>query len=105
MALIEAHEVGGTCLNRGCIPSKALIANADMVRQIKRAQLFGIQVGDVTIDYAQMVAKKDEIVTNLRKNVEGLIATNGITLLRGYGRFISPREIKITGKRSRDHLR
>ncbi len=97
VALIEAKEVGGTCLNRGCIPSKALIANAEAFQNIQHAELFGINVQGVTIDYDKMVQQKDKTVGNLRKGVETLISTNGIHLFRGYARFISPREIKITG--------
>lgn len=100
VALIEAKDVGGTCLNRGCIPSKALIANADLVHQIKRSELFGIKIDGFSFDYQSMIDRKNTIVSNLRKSLETLIASNGITLFRGYGRFISPKEIKITGKDS-----
>lgn len=98
VALIEAKEMGGTCLNRGCIPSKTLIANAEVLERIREASEFCITVKDVTFDYGKMVNRKDKIVTNIRKGLEGLIASNQITVYRGYGKFISPREIKITGQ-------
>jgi dihydrolipoamide dehydrogenase len=98
VALIEAKDIGGTCLNRGCIPSKTLIAGAEVLDRVKGANEFGIQVGQVSFDYSKMVQRKDRIVGNLRKGLEGLIASNKITVIRGYGKFVSPREIKVTGQ-------
>ncbi len=97
-ALIEAREMGGTCLNRGCIPSKALIANADVLRKVKHAQQFGITVDHVSFNYADMCKRKDGIVKQIRQSLEGLIASNKITLFKGYGKFLSPHEVKVTGE-------
>lgn len=98
VALIEAKELGGTCLNRGCIPSKALISGAELLHRIKDADALGISVGKVSFDYSKMVARKDQVVAKLRKGIQGLITANKITLIKGYGKFISPREIKVTGE-------
>lgn len=98
VALIEAKELGGTCLNRGCIPSKTLIASAEVLHKIQESQDFGIVVGSVDFDYAKMVDRKDSVVTKIRKSLEGLIAANKITLFQGFGKFVTPRAIKITGK-------
>lgn len=98
VALIEAKEVGGTCLNRGCIPSKTLIANAEVLQKIQDAEQFGIVVGSVDFDYAKMVDRKDQIVNKIRKSLEGLIASNKITLFRGFGQFIGPHALKISGQ-------
>lgn len=98
VALIEAKEVGGTCLNRGCIPSKTLIANAEVLQKIREAEDFGIAVGSVEFDYSKMVDRKDAIVNKIRKSLEGLINTNKITVIRGFGKLVSPHAIKITGQ-------
>lgn len=98
VALIEAKDLGGTCLNRGCIPSKALIACAEVYDRIKKAKEFGISVENLSFDYAYMVQRKDNIVTKLRKGVESLMAANKIKIFKGFGKFNSPREIKITGE-------
>lgn len=98
VALIEAKELGGTCLNRGCIPSKALIASAEAYVHTKEAMHNGILNGDISFDFSHMVKHKDQVVTRMRKGVEGLLPANNITLFQGYGKFISPREIKVTGK-------
>ncbi len=99
VALIEAKELGGTCLNRGCIPSKTLIAHAEALKKIQEAPEFGIIIeGKVSFDFAKIVKRKDDVVTRVRKSLEGLIASNQITLFRGFGAFESPRQIKVTGK-------
>jgi dihydrolipoamide dehydrogenase len=100
VALIEAKEVGGTCLNRGCIPSKTLIANAELLEQCRTAKHFGIEIGKIAFDFTQMANRKNLIVDQMRKNVEHLIASNGITLVQGFGRLQSRNEIKVTGKDS-----
>ncbi len=98
VALVEAKELGGTCLNRGCIPSKALIASAETLQQVKTASDFGIVVGNVSFDYTKMVDRKDQVVARVRKGLESVIASNKITLFRGFGQFISPKTIKVTGQ-------
>lgn len=98
VALIEAKEMGGTCLNRGCIPSKALIAGAEFASYLKNASEFGIEIPTVRIDYKRLSAHKDRIVEKMRTGLEGLIAANKITVFRGFGKFISPYELKVTGQ-------
>lgn len=101
VALIEAGQVGGTCLNRGCIPSKALISNAHLWRKIQQADLFGISVENPTFDFAKMKVRKDKVVDDVRSSLERLIKSNGITLIKGFAKFISPKEIKIRGEENR----
>jgi dihydrolipoamide dehydrogenase len=98
VAIIEAKQMGGTCLNRGCIPSKALLACADAYDRIKDAEEFGIKVEKVSFDYAKMVHRKGTVVDKIRKSLEGLIASNKIKIFKGFGKFISPKEIKVTGE-------
>lgn len=101
VALIEAAQLGGTCLNRGCIPSKALIENARVLQSVKEAEKFGVVTGSVEFNFAKMAARKDQVVSNVRKGLEGLIAANNIYLIQGFGEFISPKEIKISGKENK----
>lgn len=98
VALIEAKELGGTCLNRGCIPSKALIANAKTYQTVLHAKEFGIHADNVSFRYETMAKRKDQVVGGIRKGLEGLLKTNGITIIRGHGQFVSPREIKVQGE-------
>lgn len=97
VCLIEKGSMGGSCLNVGCIPTKTLLANAHLVHALKHAEDFGITLGSVSFDYAKMKSRKDGVVEKIRKSLEGLLAANGITILRGIGEFMSPREIKVRG--------
>jgi dihydrolipoamide dehydrogenase len=98
VALIEAKEMGGTCLNRGCIPSKALIAGGEFAARLKDATQFGIQIPSFSIDYKRLAAHKDRTVEKMRTGLEGLIAANKITVFRGFGKLISPHELKVIGQ-------
>lgn len=98
VALIEKSEMGGTCLNVGCIPTKTLISNAQVLHTVQHAADFGIQVGTVTFDYGKMKERKDGVITKIRKSLEGLIQSNKIEILRGHASFVGPFEIKVQGK-------
>ncbi len=98
VALIEAKDIGGTCLNRGCIPTKTLIANAEVLHHVKAAHEYGIVAKDVKIDFGYMTKQKDEIVHKLQKSLEGLVRANRIDLFCGFGKFTSPNTLKVIGK-------
>lgn len=98
VALIEAKDLGGTCLNRGCIPSKTLIANAEVLKRVQEAEEFGILTGQVSFDFAKMTQRKDRIVTSIRKSLGGLLQSNGITIFQGFGKLTAPNTVKVTGK-------
>lgn len=98
VCLIEKGLLGGTCLNVGCIPTKTLLANAQVMHKIVHAAEYGITTGPVTFDYAKMKERKDGVIDKIRKSLEGLILSNGIAILRGQAEFLSPREIKIRGQ-------
>lgn len=98
VALVEKELLGGTCLNWGCIPTKALVASASRLDKIRRASELGISVDGISFDFAFMADRKDKVVENLRKGVQGLITANNIKLFKGFGKFVSPNEIKVTGE-------
>ncbi len=95
VALIEKEFLGGTCLNVGCIPTKTLIAGALTLSKVKHAKDFGIETGDVTFDYGKMKLRKDNVVGKIRGSLEGLIKSNGITILKGKAEFTGPNELKV----------
>ena len=97
VAIIEAKDMGGTCLNTGCIPSKTLIASGDEYHRVKNAAVFGVNVENVSIDYPKMIDRKEDVVQTQRKGVEFLLNSNGVKIYRGYGKFVTPHEIKIMG--------
>ena len=84
-AIVESRDVGGTCLNRGCIPTKSLLHSAEVYHAVTHAEALGITTGEVGFDFAKIHAKKAEVVTKLRSGVEGLLAANKVDILRGLG--------------------
>ncbi len=99
VCLIEKGLLGGTCLNVGCIPTKTLLANAQVFHKINHAAEYGIHIaGPISFDYAKMKTRKDAVVERMRKGLEMLMQTNGITVLRGQAEFLSPRELKVKGE-------
>lgn len=96
VVLIENQSVGGTCLHRGCIPTKALVACASTLHTVQRADLFGIHVENISWDYKKMHTRTNSIVSGIHESLKGLLASySNITIIYGFGSFISPREIKI----------
>ena len=96
VTLVEKNAMGGTCLNVGCIPTKALIHSADLYHEIKKdAAKNGIVVGDVSIDFAAMQKKKQSVVKQLVGGVGGLMSANGITVVKGTAKFKSHTEIEV----------
>ena len=97
VALIEKGKLGGICLNVGCIPTKALIAGAEILHKIKKAKEFGITIDNYSIDYAFMKKRKDNIINNLRKSLEGLLLANKIEIIYGKATFEDQKVLKIDG--------
>ena len=98
VALIEKCELGGTCLNVGCIPTKTLLSGAAVLKQVRHAKDFGIETGPISFHYNKMKERKDAVIAKMRTGLEGLIKSNKIVIYRGSAQFESPRELKITGQ-------
>jgi len=87
VVLIEGDRLGGTCLNRGCIPTKALVKSADLYREMEHAEEFGLFFGEKRVDYGAVVARKDNIVNTLVGGVEKLMKAANIRVVKGWGEF------------------
>lgn len=86
--IIEKSDVGGTCLNRGCIPTKTLCRSAEVADETRNASAYGLNVsGAVSVDFGKVMERKRKVVEQLRSGVETLMQTPGITLVRGLARF------------------
>jgi dihydrolipoamide dehydrogenase len=94
---VEDDRPGGVCLNWGCIPTKALLRNAEVVHLFERAQEFGIAVGEWKADYVQAVQRSRRVADRMAKGVEFLFRKNKITLLRGRGVLTGARAVEVTG--------
>ena len=87
VVIIEAKEAGGTCLNRGCIPTKTLCRNAEVVETVRKAAAFGAEASLGAIDFAKVIERKDQVVSQLRSGIELLMQTPGITFVKGTASF------------------
>src|SRR3712207_3683941 len=100
VALIEKREgghLGGTCLNVGCIPTKALLQTAAMLHNAKNGEEFGVKISDVELDYPAAAQRREQVVNQLRRGVQGLMKKNKVTLYNGVGSFLEPKKIKVDG--------
>jgi len=96
VALIDKAEIGGTCLNRGCIPTKALIQSAKVYSQSKKSQNFGIEITGLKVNFSQVQERKEKIIRSLRSGMQFLL--KGIDFLSGEAQFLSDKELKVAGQ-------
>lgn len=86
VAVIEKHHLGGTCLNYGCIPSKALLASAELYHHIQHASQMGIELaGAASINWSKIQARKDKVVQTLRTGIKGLLGARKVSIIQGRG--------------------
>jgi len=97
VALIEKDSLGGTCLNRGCIPTKALYYSALRIKAVKEAAEFGVDTGEVSFNMARAVERKDGIVDKLVGGVAGLLKGNGVEVLKGRGFIEGAGKVRVNG--------
>ncbi|MFP4106007.1 MAG: FAD-dependent oxidoreductase, partial [Phycisphaerae bacterium] len=99
VAVIEKHLLGGTCLNYGCIPSKALLASAMLKHEIEHADAWGIEVsGKAKVAWDKIQARKDKVLKTLRGGIKGLFKARGVDLYEGTGRFVDRNRLQVTGE-------
>ncbi|MFP3928358.1 MAG: dihydrolipoyl dehydrogenase [Desulfobacteraceae bacterium] len=100
VSLIEKDNVGGTCLNWGCIPSKIMITTAELLEKMRRAESFGITIeGGVRVNMPALMERKRKIINDQRKGIQGLLKKRGIRYIQGTGRIIEggPLEVRTNG--------
>ena len=90
VTVVEAREIGGTCLNRGCIPTKAMVAGAARLHDARGAAEYGVLVGDVGLDFAAFMARKDAVTTQLRDGVAHLLKARKVQVVAGRATLAGP---------------
>lgn len=95
VTLIEKDKLGGTCLNRGCVPTKALLRSAEIMTEIKNAGTFGISAEKVTLDFTAVMKRKEEVVKRLQMGVTFLMKKNKVRVVNGTGTFIDNRTVAV----------
>jgi pyruvate/2-oxoglutarate dehydrogenase complex dihydrolipoamide dehydrogenase (E3) component len=100
VALIEKGQLGGSCINYGCTPTKTMISSARIAHYARVAPEFGIHTGPVKVDMAEVVARKNEIIDSFRSGIEDQVENSpNLTLYRGQGRFTAPHEVEVNGEK------
>ncbi len=95
-ALIEKAEMGGVCLNRGCIPTKSLLHSAELYSQAKNSQMFGVSAENVTFDYAAIIARKNAVTKQLSNGVAFLEKSHGVQVFKAEGRLASANTVALS---------
>ena len=95
VALIEAAEIGGTCVNRGCIPSKVWLGAADLLKKIKNAHEFGIKASVEALDLGTIASRKSGVANDIRMGMGGLLGNNGVEVITGRAVLTGPREVRV----------
>ncbi|WP_255472993.1 dihydrolipoyl dehydrogenase [Planomicrobium sp. CPCC 101079] len=105
VALVEARELGGTCLNRGCIPSKTLLRHAEIIEDIERAKSWGIETGSLTFSLSKMLARKDEVIQTLRNGIAYLMKKGKIDVYNGFGKVQRDQTVSIQLENKEETIR
>ncbi|OEV28631.1 dihydrolipoamide dehydrogenase, partial [Streptomyces nanshensis] len=97
VALIEKDKLGGTCLHRGCIPTKALLHAGEVADQSRESAEFGVKTSFEGIDMAGVHKYKDGVISGLHKGLQGLVASRKVTYVEGAGHLSSPTSVDVNG--------
>jgi len=100
VAVVESREIGGTCLNRGCIPTKAMVAGAERLQMAREGDAFGVHAEGVALDFAAFMARKDATARQLREGVEHMLAARKVEIVAGHGRLAGPGRIGLDDGRA-----
>jgi dihydrolipoamide dehydrogenase len=98
VCMIEKDLVGGTCLNRGCIPTKALLYSASILSRVKESKEYGIETGNIKVNFSAIAARKDMVVARLRAGIETLFRANKIELIKGSAKITGTDTVSINGE-------
>jgi dihydrolipoamide dehydrogenase len=97
-ALIERDKVGGTCLHRGCIPTKAWLESSTFLERVRKASALGVRVDNISLDYPTVVARQKQVVETLHKGLRSTIQKHKIEIIEGEGRLVSPTQVAVNGR-------
>lgn len=97
--LIEEERLGGTCLNRGCIPTKALVKNAEVMRTVKNLKAYGITIDGYSLDYAEVKKRKDQVTEQLVSGIELMFRQKDIPVVKGRGLFVDAHTVEVEKER------
>lgn len=102
-AIVENRRVGGTCLNRGCIPAKAMVHASSLYREMQEGERFGVTASEVSYDYGKIVSYKEETTEKLCQGIEQLLKGNKVTILSGKGTLEKNKVVRVKGEESEEY--
>ena len=102
VVLIEKEKLGGTCLHKGCIPTKALLHAGEIADNTRHAAEFGVKADFHSMDMGAVNSYKDGVVSKLHKGLEGLVKSRNVTYVQGSGKLISKNTIEVNGEKLYD---
>ena len=97
VAVVEREELGGICLNRGCIPTKAMLRSAELLTTMRHSAEFGINADNITVDFAKVVERREKVVKQLTGGVGSLMRSYGVEVVRGTATFAERGKVKVSG--------
>ena len=97
VAAVEREELGGVCLNRGCIPTKAMLRSAEVLATMRHSADFGILADNVTVDFPKVLAHRDKVVKQLTTGVGGLLKSYGVEVVRGNATLAEGGKVRLSG--------
>ena len=98
VALIESEHLGGICLNWGCIPTKSLLKNAEVLELIKNSSKYGIEIKDYSVNWNKVIKRSRDIANRMGKGIQYLMKKNKIEVINGFAKLIDKNTIQIEGK-------
>ncbi len=102
VAVIEKENLGGICLNWGCIPTKALLKSAEIFNYCKHSDDYGISISDFSADFNKIIERSRNVSSTMSKGIEYLFKVNNITVIKGKGKLISKNEIAVTNEETNE---
>jgi len=104
VACVEVERAGGTCLNWGCIPSKALLKSAELYSNIKHAEDFGITVSGIKVDFPKVIGRSRSVADNMAKGIEFLFKKNKVDYIKGHGHISSHGVVEIVSGKDKGKI-
>ncbi len=104
VAVVEKAEIGGICLNYGCIPTKALLKSSSVVKTIKESAKFGVKVAETSIDFPKIIKRSRQVAGQMSKGVDFLFKKNNITVFNGYGKLIDNSTVEVSNDEKTEQI-
>ena len=95
VALVESKHLGGICLNWGCIPTKSLLKNAEVLELIKNSKKYGIEINDFTVNWDKVIKRSRDIANRMGKGIQFLMKKNKIDVIDGFGKILNKNTIEV----------